>query len=78
MVPGTEFARDVCAEIRPLQLGVVLVRFCFVLNKLKIDRGAISLKYIVHFIQKEARNIAMGFYTKKIWDGKLSRGSAIK
>ena len=26
MAPGTEFARDFCAGIGPLQLGVVLVR----------------------------------------------------
>ena len=29
MSPGTEFARDFCAGIGPLQLGVVLVCFCF-------------------------------------------------
>ena len=29
MVPGTEFARDFCAAIGPLQLGVVLVIFVF-------------------------------------------------
>ena len=28
MAPGTEYARDFCAGIGPLQLGVVLV-FCF-------------------------------------------------
>ena len=27
MAPGTEFARDFCAGIGPLQLGVVLVSF---------------------------------------------------
>ena len=27
MAPGTEFARDFCAGIGPLQLGVVLVFF---------------------------------------------------
>ena len=27
MAPGTEFARDFCTEIGPLQLGVVLVYF---------------------------------------------------
>ena len=29
MAPGTEFARDFCAGIGPLQLGVVLVFFIF-------------------------------------------------
>ena len=29
MSPGTEFARDFCAGIGPLQLGVVLVIFFF-------------------------------------------------
>ena len=29
MAPGTEFARDFCAGIGPLQLGVVLVSFIF-------------------------------------------------
>ena len=29
MAPGTEFARDFCAGIGPLQLGVVLVSFNF-------------------------------------------------
>ena len=29
MTPGTEFARDFCAGIGPLQLGVVLVSFIF-------------------------------------------------
>ena len=29
MSPGTEFARDFCAGIGPLQLGVVLVCVCF-------------------------------------------------
>ena len=29
MSPGTEFARDFCAGIGPLQLGVVLVFFFF-------------------------------------------------
>ena len=29
MGPGTEFARDFCAGIRQLQLGVVLVNFTF-------------------------------------------------
>ena len=34
MAPGTEFARDFCAGIGPLQLGVVLVysRLYIVLN----------------------------------------------
>ena len=32
MAPGTEFARDFCAGIGPLQLGVVLVMLIF--NKL--------------------------------------------
>ena len=27
MAPGTEFARDFCAAIGPLQLGVVLVEY---------------------------------------------------
>ena len=29
MAPGTEFAHGFCAEIGPLQLGVVLVRISF-------------------------------------------------
>ena len=29
MAPGTEFTRDFCAGIGPLQLGVVLVFFTF-------------------------------------------------
>ena len=29
MAPGTEFARDFCAGIGPLQLGVVLVFYFF-------------------------------------------------
>ena len=29
MAPGTEFARDFCTGIGPLQLGVVLVSFLF-------------------------------------------------
>ena len=29
MVPGTEFTRDFCAGIGPLQLGVVLVSINF-------------------------------------------------
>ena len=29
MSPGTEFARDFCAGIGPLQLGVVLVYYIF-------------------------------------------------
>ena len=29
MAPGTEFARDFCVGIGPLQLGVVLVSFIF-------------------------------------------------
>ena len=29
MSPGTEFARDFCAGIGPLQLGVVLVYYLF-------------------------------------------------
>ena len=41
MSPGTEFARDFCAGIGPLQLGVVLVYYfsntleqkCFILEK---------------------------------------------
>ena len=31
MVPGTEFARDFCAGIGPLQLGVVLVLLEFLI-----------------------------------------------
>ena len=30
MAPGTEFARDFCAGIGPLQLGVVLVYYNFI------------------------------------------------
>ena len=32
MAPGTEFARDLCAGIGPLQLGVVLVLHIFITN----------------------------------------------
>ena len=32
MSPGTEFARDFCAGIGPLQLGVVLVSIIFLNN----------------------------------------------
>ena len=32
MAPGTEFARDFCAGIGPLQLGVVLVLSFFFLK----------------------------------------------
>ena len=35
MSPGTEFARDFCAGIGPLQLGVVLV-FVFFKNRLEL------------------------------------------
>ena len=37
MAPGTEFARDFCAGIGPLQLGVVLVFAVF----LTYDQGAL-------------------------------------
>ena len=33
MAPGTEFARDFCARIGPLQLGVVLVSLRFMFFK---------------------------------------------
>ena len=32
MAPGTEFARDFCAGIGPLQLGVVLVTLFYNIN----------------------------------------------
>ena len=35
MSPGTEFARDFCAGIGPLQLGVVLVLF---LNSMTLSK----------------------------------------
>ena len=36
MAPGTEFARDFCAGIGPLQLGVVLVFFILLGRSLMI------------------------------------------
>ena len=41
MAPGTEFARDFCAEIGPLQLGVVLVLQFFV-NWLHLQKTTIE------------------------------------
>ena len=44
MSPGTEFARDFCAGIGPLQLGVVLVFFIFTPFHLKMF--LICTKYV--------------------------------
>ena len=38
MSPGTEFARDFCAGIGPLQLGVVLVHYIYYSNDKKAQR----------------------------------------
>ena len=43
MAPGTEFARDFCAGIGPLQLGVVLV---YLINLI-----AISRKFKMYYLQ---------------------------
>ena len=37
MAPGTEFARDVCAGIGPLQLGIVLVYIMFTNNSSQLQ-----------------------------------------
>ena len=52
MAPGTEFARDFCAGIGPLQLGVVLVDFFF---KLKVC-------YTCIFIEKSRVVSAKDFF----------------
>ena len=44
MDPGTEFARDFCALIGPLQLGAVLVFFKFKSIKSTIFSGKILMK----------------------------------
>ena len=46
MAPGTEFARDFCAGIGPLQLGVVLVLFIVILPDTKI--GVIPIQAVVY------------------------------
>ena len=44
MTPGTEFARDFCAGIGPLQLGVVLI-FCIIFSHcVMFLRGGIYFK----------------------------------
>ena len=37
MAPGTEFARDFCVGIGPLQLGVVLVEYLSNMHTLKLE-----------------------------------------
>ena len=44
MAPGTEFARDFCAGIGPLQLGVVLVFFLSELTPFLIFHNLLYIK----------------------------------
>ena len=58
MAPGTEFARDFCAGIGPLQLGVVLVSIVIVGKKVKNDRShAIDSPRITKVILKNCQKI---------------------
>ena len=57
MAPGTEFARDFCAGIGPLQLGVVLVLFFFnekMINQLissnNYEYECVCIQNIVYFV----------------------------
>ena len=52
MTPGTEFARDFCAGIGPLQLGVVLVLFYFIL----VGNIHKSLLHICTYAKKISQN----------------------
>ena len=60
MSPGIEFARDFCAGIGPLQLGVVLVYYFFNTLEQKCSKLEKSLK--------------MAFKTYRIWIAFLSPG----
>ena len=45
MSPGTEFARDFCAGIGPLQLGVVLVIISIIVIDFVIFKALMMVKF---------------------------------
>ena len=67
MAPGTEFARDFCARIGPLQLGVMLVAYIFAFYEhyvfVPVVTGYISAYFLgTHincFGEKKNKKIAM-------------------
>ena len=58
MAPGTEFARDFCAGIGPLQLGVVLVIIIIIINIIiiKIILVHCLMLYSIIFGSKSNKN----------------------
>ena len=61
MAPLTEFARDFCAGIGPLQLGVVLVNLFFS----SVNRLAMAIFYFLDFEKKTMLKKNRSFYKSR-------------
>ena len=68
MAPGTEFARDFCGGIGPLQLDVVLVCYIFILTdgfviELKIDWLALCVIQTLPFLAMLMISVSTSVWT---------------
>ena len=65
MSPGTEFARDFCAGIGPLQLGVVLVSIYFKGDKKLLNANEFlqGLAFDFFYLKRSF----LGYHTKVLW-----------
>ena len=62
MAPGTEFARDFCAGIGPLQLGVVLVSITFFWKSLSLPLNCVLRSLISYSFGIEQNLVTFPVY----------------
>ena len=71
MAPGTEFARDFCGGIGPLQLGVVLVFFLFLFflggpSLSKAKKEILALGFILANLKHDEAQFSIFFIFKGV------------